>query len=583
MAGTDVTVAPFEVVLAWLRSVFDIEPVPEAWVPGAKPEERRRLAVLGGLVKALMGQSAQSDPHPAFAEPDLRRWLSAGPVPPEDVVLAGKRVLAEEQEDGLARLYGSVVTGESRRTLGTFFTQPTEVRWMIERWTEHYPDPLAVVDVGAGVGIFTTTAAARWPTAQVWSVDINPITLGLLALRVHDEFSLRAPDESGAGLRIVQGDFTLWIENRWPQLPGGRLILGNPPYTRLQLLPPDQRERLWGAARGLCGRRASLSALITAMALKALQREDGLCLLLPAQWLESDYASALRSYIWSLTARRVELHLFEEQLFNDAEVDAVALIVGPEQSTTQPLSFSRGRDSWQINRGLRAPSRWRPLFTGASATPTAPTGVSLGSFLAVRRGVATGANAFFVVQERVVPETKVARSVLTPLIRRLNGLPDVVTAATLNDLPDEQRYWLLTASQKSWENLKGLRAYVEQGEKAGLDRRLLCQMRRRWYDLTSEVFRPDLVIGQSTKDAFRIVENRAEATLVNNLYGMSWRPAVSQATRAALLKWLRSADGQLAIKAQARLQGAGLLKIEPRALERVQLPDRFRSPEETLL
>ena len=120
--------------------------------------------------------------------------------------------------------------------------------------------------------------------------------LDLLALRVHDDdFPLRAATETTAGQRVVLDDFTLWIREAWLGLPEGRLILGNPPYTRLQLLPLDQRDRLWEAAGGLCGRRASLSALITAMSLNALHPRDGLCLLLPAQWLESDYAQELRA------------------------------------------------------------------------------------------------------------------------------------------------------------------------------------------------------------------------------------------------------------------------------------------------
>jgi hypothetical protein len=58
-----------------------------------------------------------------FAEPDLQAWLSDGPRLSEEAILAGKRVLAEDREDGLARLYGSVVSAASRRTLGTFFTR----------------------------------------------------------------------------------------------------------------------------------------------------------------------------------------------------------------------------------------------------------------------------------------------------------------------------------------------------------------------------------------------------------------------------------------------------------------------------
>ena len=576
--------ASIETVIAWLMQPHEVKPVPEDLVPGANEFERLRLAALGGLVTSLVG-SDNDRPHLGFTETALQDWLSGGPVPPEEVILAGKRVLADDKEDGLATLYSRVVSGRSRRTLGTFFTQPSEVDWMVRRWADDEGTPATVVDVGAGVGIFTTAAAHRWPGAQVWSVDINPITLGLLALKVHESFPLRGPDELEPGLHVVLDDFAAWMERMWTRLPEGRLILGNPPYTRLQLLPTEHRDRLWKAAGGLCGRRASLSAIMTALSLKALGPNDGLCFLLPAQWLESDYATGLREYLWQLRRRTVELRLFEEELFNDAQVDAVALIVGPEQPTEQSVVFSRSDWKTSISRNEGMPAQWRSKFeTRISTNITRPAALQpyLGDLIAVRRGVATGANEFFVVSEATRSTKGIAKSVLKPLVRRLNGLPEVVTNGVLARQADEERYWLLTVTTSDMEQLAEIREYIVSGESLDFHMRHLCKSRRHWYDLTAEVFFPDLVMGPTTKKVFRVVENNSNATLVNNLYGLTWKQDVPEEIRIDLLAWLRSDEGQIAITGRARTQGAGLLKIEPRSLERVPIPDRFKLPGGTL-
>lgn len=578
------TATRLEPVLQWLReSETTATPIPATWVPGAEPAERARLAALGGLVKALVGADAAG----VFAAPELTAWLDDGPIPSEEVILAGKTLLAESPDEGLAGLYSQVVSGKSRRTLGTFFTPPDEVSWMVNRWSEQHPTPDSVIDVGAGVGIFTTVAAQHWPNARIWAIDINPITLGLLALRVHASFPLRTDDADDAGLRLTLDDFTLWMADRWPSTPGRRLVLGNPPYTRLQLLPPDQRDRLWEAASGLCGRRASLSALITAMSLSALNPGDGLCLLLPAQWLESDYARALRQHLWGLRERRVELHLFDDKLFKDAQVDAVALIVGPDTASAQPIVFSGGPLEVTISDRANCPSKWRPLFDGSSGTATAAAGAVLSDLLAVRRGVATGANEFFVVNESRRVELDLDPAVLTPLVRRLLRLPDVVDATALAAQLDNERYWLLTTTPDLVRTDDALRTYIASGEDEsnGFDLRHLCQIRPHWYDLTDEVRLPDLVIGQSTKKDFRFVEIASEtgATILNNLYGMKWREGVPPETRADLLSWLRSDDGQAALTAQARTQGLRLVKIEPRALMNVRLPARFTPMTGTLV
>lgn len=578
------TSAPIETVIDWLMLRHEVEPVPPEWVPGASESERLRLAALGSLVNSLVG-GADADSRSAFAAPKLQTWLSERLSPPEEVLLAAEQVLIDDKTDWLAQIYGRIVSGPSRRTLGTFFTPPSEVDWMISRWADSQGSPAAVVDVGAGVGIFTTAAARRWPAAQVWSVDVNPITLGLLALRVHRSFPLRGSDENGPGLRLVLDDFAAWMEHAWTGLPEGRLILGNPPYTRLQLLPREHRDRLWKAAAGLCGRRASLSAIMTALSVKALGSRDGLCFLLPAQWLESDYAVGLRDYVWSLKRRPVELHLFKEELFNDAQVDAVALMIGTEQPTEQPILFSRPGWSKSLSRGNYPPTQWRREFEASK-----PTAISiphlqtrLGDLLSARRGVATGANEFFVIPETSRLASGIAKSALRPLVRRLNGLPDVVTEDVLASQPDEEHYWLLAITPTHKEELKELNQYISHGENLGLHQRHLCKARRTWYDLTTEVFYPNLLMGPTTKKVFRFVENEAGATLVNNLYGLRWKENVPEATKSELLTWLRSEEGQTAIRGHARTQGAGLLKIEPRALERVPIPDRFMLQGETLI
>lgn len=580
----DVAAAPLEAVLTWLFASTSTPPVPGEWVPGAAEDERSRLAALGGLVNALVAGGDVA--HPAFAHPSLAGWLSDGPTPPEEVIVAGKELLTDSPDEGLAGLYSLVVSGKSRRTLGTFFTPPEEVAWMVDQWHDHHGTPNVVVDVGAGVGIFTTVAANQWPQSEVWAVDINPITLGLLALRVHDGFNIKQGSGSGPGLRLVLNDFTLWMGSDYEQLPAGRLILGNPPYTRLQLLPLDQRERLWEAAGGLCGRRASLSALITAMSLRALNPEDGLCLLLPAQWLESDYAGGLREHLWTLRRRRVELHLFDKNVFEgDAQVDAIALMVGPEQETDQPIVFSGSGRSVRHADRQKTPKRWRPLFRGTSSDASPESGTRLGDAFTVRRGVATGANRFFVLTELQREALGLDESTVTPLVRRLLGLPDTLTAAALAQRPTEDQYWLLTATQADVELFERLRDYVAFGESEPnrYNLRHLCETRPVWFDLTQEVFYPDLVIGQSTKKEFRFVHVGGQATLVNNLYGMQWKPDVPEELRSEVLLWLRGDGGQAAITARARTQGVGLLKIEPRALLDVPLPERFISLRETLL
>ncbi len=271
--------------------------------------------------------------------PGLKEWLNGGPVPPVRVCEAGEELLASPGEDALAGIYSAAVSPANRRRLGTFFTPRAEVQQMLAAWTLLGAEPpQTVVDVGAGVGIFTLAAAHLWPAAGLHAVDVNPVTLGLLGLRAATDHVLTETTNShGGGVHLHLEDYLDFAQTELPSLPGPRLILGNP-YTRIQLLPPDERQRLIESTGGLCGSRASLAAVITAATIQSMGAEDGLCLLLPAHWLESDYASGLRSWLWAATSRPVRLHLFGHDLFPDAQVDTVSLLVGPVADGDHPIA-----------------------------------------------------------------------------------------------------------------------------------------------------------------------------------------------------------------------------------------------------
>jgi adenine-specific DNA-methyltransferase len=564
-----------EVVLRWVRSRADARPVPEHWVPGATSHELIQVGALGELSGAVL--RANGGPTQAFAVGNLRRWIDVSDQPNEDVVAAFQTLLASDAEQNLAALYSAVVSGPSRRTLGTFFTPADEAEWMVHTWDALFPPPSRIVDVGAGVGIFSTRAAETWSQAEIFAVDVNPITLGLLALCVQSRDSQRGNSGSYARRIIpVESDFTLWIDRTWKLVPGPRLILGNPPYTRLQLMPAAHRGRLTKSAGGLVGSRAALSAVITAQSLLALEPADGMALLLPAQWLEADYAEELRTHLWNQTNRRVELRVFGEQLFADATVDAVALLVGPEETTPQPLTVSGSESTKSVSvRNKGEEKGFERIVASARARTALPAPVAsapLSDFVRVRRGVATGSNRFFILDEAAVEHHGLSEALLTPMLRRTKSAPVILTEDSFQRLPERDRRWLLTVRPDQVLADAALQKYISVGEKHGMNAGLLCRRRENWFDLHHDLSIPDLIISQSSKKGFTVVENQLGAATANNLYGMRWSVSTSRGQRLAIIAWLRGADGQGVLRSIARVQATGLLKIEPRALSSMLIP-----------
>lgn len=550
--------------VAWLQSASG-RPVQRGWVPGATESERKALRALAAVAAHLLPSSTLPTQWPQ----DIRAWFrGTKPLPPE--IAAEIDVAIKANPDAcLAFLYSSVVAGPRRRVLGTFFTPAGEVTPLLTMWDATEPSPAEVVDVGAGVGVFTAAAARQWRGAQVFAVDVNPVTLGLLGVR------MALPDRcvDSARTKLVLEDFTTWFPS---QAGAGRLVLGNPPYTRSQLIPPKDRRRLLDACDDLCSSRASLSAIITAIALKHLAPADGLCLLLPAQWLESTYAIRLRKHLLGAARRRVELRLAKADLFDDAVVDAVVLLVGTERDDAQPFVVSDwdGKTLQTIDRSNAASDHWRSWFEKQPvARQRAADAKTLSDVAVLRRGTATGANDFFVLSADTVAERELPRAVLKPVLRRLSLFStDTITHAAFGKLPTNERTWLLLATKEQAKNKK-VAAYIRHGKKLGFHNRYLCRVRAGpWFDVTHDLVVPDVVITAMSRGSFRVVENRIGAAITNNLYGWRWHADVTKSTQAKVIAWLRGSDGQAAVLALCRSRGDGLAKVEPLALAGLELP-----------
>src|SRR5690606_24104156 len=140
--------------------------------------------------------------------------MRMAPDPPASALAEFRASLEIGPDSALARLYTSVVRREHRRRLGTFFTPAEEVRRILTLWDEIEADPPdTVIDVGAGVGVFTADAARNWPGWSVFAVDVNPATLWLLAVRLFSDAANRHLGCRLAQLYLNAEDFTTWLSS----------------------------------------------------------------------------------------------------------------------------------------------------------------------------------------------------------------------------------------------------------------------------------------------------------------------------------------------------------------------------------
>lgn len=535
-------------------------------VSGTTDGQRRSLGALGGVARELAGSDIEEWPTA------IRSWVRDAPLLPTDLA---KDVRAQIERDDrlLEQVYETLVSGRERRRLGTFFTPLPIAAFLVGQAYELIGHPKSVIDPGAGIGAISLAAKRQWPEAQVYAVDVNIVTLGLLAaLCVYKQIG---------GVNLVHDDYLRWVAKPPTALP--RLIIGNPPYTRHQELPRklDVRDRETSGDAVTSG-LASLSAYFVASSVRALGPKDALVFVLPGSWTEACYGAGLRKLIWREERRLVTFFPFpaDSNVFPGTNVNTVVLSVGPERATQQFVTISSARiepgrvrteKAEYYDRGTRKSEELGKLlwFRLPSVVNSSEECIALEDIAGVRRGVATGANSFFFLTEtarRLLPQEATVPAIVQ--LRHSSG-----------DVYDEEAHaensrkgipcWLLRLEEGRIHDGR-VQALISKGEEDNLpESRYLLKHRKPWYRLEA-VPPPDIMVSSMARDKFQVVENAIRAVPSNSIYGIYSK--CDGATIRALAIWLRGPAGQQALRAAARHYGSGLHKLEPRALLGLRIP-----------
>jgi hypothetical protein len=190
--------------------------------------------------------------------------------------------------------------------------------------------------------------------------------------------------------------------------------------------------------------------------------------------------------------------------------------------------------------------------------------VRLGNVARVQRGLTTGANAFFFLDEQELANWAIEEEFLVPAVKS----PRHCSRIWL-ELERETRLHLFMCHLER-DDLRGTQAlkYIEYGESQGYDRRPTCRSRPRWWDLG---FRT----GACTQCNYLVDEvMRFYASETPFLTGDNFQELHSEIKPEAMAAACNSTVCQLAVNVLGRSNfGGGLLKVQTYEVENLLIPD----------
>jgi adenine-specific DNA-methyltransferase len=454
-----------------------------------------------------------------------------------------------------------------RRRLGQFFTPEPLARYLAKQAL--LDDPQTVLDPAVGGG---RLLRALPDSVARYGIDIDPAAIDVARPSL-------PPD-----VELATGDFL--ATEAWP-LSQERFdaIVANPPYIRHHRLTQAQKAR-----RAELNQRLGISISAFAdyyiyffcEAIHRLNPGGRLAFVTPALFLDAGYGEALKALMLREgTIEQITVFDHNRGVF-DEERTAAAVTVFQRKPSKRFVTFREAEFNGRVDqlsarridpRRIVPADAWRQHLPSRDHTREATTGVRLGDILHLRRGLATGSNAYFCLTDETRRAARIPERHLQPVLDSARDLPD--REFTLEDWQRRRdaghRVWLLWChTPKESIRSSRVRAYLDAGEEAGVNLRPTCQsvMSRPWHAV-EDVDPPDYLFTYMSKHPLRFVENTASVRALTALLGGSLQPGVDPAyARSVLL----SDEASVAITRAAQDLGAGLRKIEPRRLADVVIP-----------
>jgi adenine-specific DNA-methyltransferase len=399
-----------------------------------------------------------------------------------------------------------------------------------------------LLEPGAGGFVFSRAALRRRPWLEVTGVESDP-RAGL------------APP----GARLIVGDF---LDDATLGDRRFDAILCNPPYVRHHHLDPARKRelaaRLGGRAGIVLSRLAGTHVHFLLRALELLAPGGRAAFVTGAEWLQAAYGQSLRRHLAASGLLRAVLVAHPDaEVFPGVLATAAVILLENGPPAPARAAFDLDLDALLRLTATGAGSAPVVTFDADRWSRPRPPGARLGSLFRARRGVATGANDFFV---------------LAPPRARELRLPDRVLRPCLAGPRDLEPRRLLTLGAGP---LPGpVRAYLAAGEAAGLHLRYLCRTRDPWYRV-EELAPAPLLVAYMSRATVGVFANRTHAVHLNLLHGVYPRPGTPARLVSRLRRYLTSPPGQQAALSAARRYARGLHKLEPRDLEDITIPDDF--------
>ncbi len=478
--------------------------------------------------------------------------------------------------------YLKTIPSNYRKKLGQFFT-PSFIADLMTAWIVNNESGIEILDPALGLGIFIRSIIKNQPDKiEVFKFTGYEIDKNLAKLSKKLLSNIQ-----GANIQILNKDYLIADWNR--KFDG---IVCNPPYLKFH--DYKSKNSLLNMFKAKLGIKLSgFTNLYTLFILKSLWqlRKGGrAAYIVPSEFLNSNYGKSVKNYIKeSGTLRFVIVIDFNLGIFEDAITTSSILLFAKDQNNKEVefinikdlkelelirnyiLSYPLTRKKGKVVKikELDEAQKWRIYYQELNGNKYKHL-IPFSKYAKVSRGIATGANNYFMFSESKRIKYGIKMKFLLPCLAKAPyAKKHFFTNNDFKRLKEEDKpVYLLNATDLSDENL---RKYIELGEKQEIHKRYLTSHRTPWYSLENRPPAP-ILVKVFNRTGLKFIRNEAGVYNLTSFHCVYLKPNLLPKVDL-LMAYLITDVAQEIFEDYRREYGKGLRKFEPNDLNNAYVVD----------
>lgn len=473
-----------------------------------------------------------------------------------------------------------------RRTLGQFSTPYKLAREIMDHCIGLIPDKeFSFLEPSVGSGVFLSAlldSGALVSNIVAYDIDVQYLNIAVKLFGSHKNTT------------IIEGDFTIAKPKKFD------LIVTNPPYVRHHLINHKKKKHLIDLVKKTTGIQVSglagLYVYFVLLSINWLQDEGISAWLIPSEFMDVNYGDALREFL-STKVELLRIHKYDPKVtqFEDALVSSSVVVFRnrqPLEHHKPNLSFGGSIEKPSILISptvgeLKAENKWSKLFFQKNNQKKHD--FSIGDFFDIKRGIATGCNDYFILNDNQIKYLNLPKNEFIPILPSPRKMQSTVIEADTDGMPTNiEKLFLLNLKALPIELLlkpKPLIDYINNGI-GTVSENYLCRKRNVWY--VQEERAPAKILcsyfgrkSDKKKNTFCFFYNKSNAIATNSYLMLYPKEELKTMLEEQPDKWSDiwkafNSINDNATDREARDYGGGLKKLEPSELSNVGFIDVYR-------